>query len=244
MCIRTNSTLELLHEHCSIAVVDTACLSNEEFAMTRKQGIGATDTPVLLGLMQKFGKNKETLLKDKTTLEYTDADRAISELPQVRRGRELEPFILRKAEDILGCAPILKPDCTFRVIEHPFLLINYDGVSELGPVEVKAPNPNGDKYWAWDKNAEPKSNFTKIDILAHCQEVEQWYGFPSYYYAQLQHQLIGTPTDYGYLAALRDVPGKHWGIYLFKVARDEWLQKQIIIEGGLFWERVENQRAT
>lgn len=237
----TSPIMELLYKHCSIFTRNATTLTDEQFALARKQGIGATDSPVLLGLMKKFGKDKDTLLKDKLTFEYTDADRAIGELPQVRRGKVLEGFILHEAEHMLECM-IHKPNHTFQVIEYPFLLINYDGVSDLGPVEAKAPSPKGDKYWAWDKNAEPKSNFTKIDVLSHCKEVEEWYGFPAYYYTQLQHQLIGLPTDYGYLAALRDVPAQHWGVWLFKVARDEWLQKQIIIQGAQLWEKVENQR--
>lgn len=238
--------LQQIEEQCNF-IADTATLSNEEFALLRRQGIGASDTSVILGLMSRW-RTADDLITQKCAKGYTQEEQEVADKAQVRKGRELEPLILQKAEQTLG-SEIHKPHKMYQLKDFPYLTINYDGlIMEEGctvPVEAKLVTIYGDKYYNWSFSqqhnhmAPPATMYSTASPMEHCLEAMECTGIPDYYYAQVQQQLMGTQADHGYLAALRD---KDWTLYTFLIPRDEWLQKQIALEGYKFWERVKRHR--
>lgn len=202
-----------------IAIPNILELSEEEYALARRNGFGASDASVYLNLQSQW-KTIQDLVVEKCTPYITDEERAIGEKEVVRKGRDLEPLILQKAEKELGI-PIEKPTAMYRHKEYDFMTINYDGVATtpdgLIPVECKFVSVYGNKYYNRD---EPE-------------------GIPEYYRAQLHQQMIGLNAPYGYLAALFD---KGWVFHLFKIRRDEKLINQIIVEGYKTWELVKARK--
>lgn len=226
----------ILQEYTEIAAKNVVVLDPEHFTMIRKNGIGASDSSAVLGTMSKF-RTAEDVLNDKLTLEYTANDRAISEKPVVKMGRDLEPLVLDKAAEALS-KPIYKIPDMMRVITYPYLTINYDGIMMSGdmavPVEAKVVSTFGDKYYGFDQE-EVNSVMPNEGINAISKRI----GIPPYYYVQVQHQLLGTNANYAYLAALRV---KTWDFHIFKVPEDPNVQKQIIMDGHIFWRKVERNR--
>lgn len=248
---------ESIHKHCETVCSNITELSNKEFALVRKSGLGASDASVFLGLMTKFNKDQSTLVEEKCCLEYTETDEKIANLPQVRRGRDLEPMILTRAGKLLETT-LYKPTSMYRVKKHPFLTINFDGVGLakdgiVYPVEAKAPTAYADKYWQWGKAIarEPFSEFNgedhlnlnfdlpKDSIINHAEKAAENFGVPGYYYAQIQQQFFGCDAPSGFIAALRE---KDWCIYLFLIPRNEWFQNKIVTEGYKTWTRIENRK--
>jgi predicted phage-related endonuclease len=224
--------MKLEFEHLEVALEDMDKLTQEEFAMARRDGIGASDMSAILGAMDKF-KTADDVLREKLLTIYTDEEKAIGEKVNVRKGRDLEPMILDKARDILE-EVILKPTSMYRMTAHPYLTINFDGVIPRGriPVEAKFCSTYADKYYDFgpDTNERWKTHANYTDFYDQAKH----YGVPAYYYIQLQQQLLGANAPYGYLAVLRD---KDWNVYIFKIMADDHLQQKIINEGYLFWNK-------
>lgn len=228
---------------CEVAIENILDLSPEEFTNSRRNGIGASDTSVILGLQSKW-KNVDDLILEKLQVGYSETEAEVSRKPAVRKGRDLEELVLAKAAKYLQ-EPLIKPTDMYRLIAQPWLTINFDGVTQnLRPVEAKVVTPYGDKYYDFqranvDLQEEPNPLKIKRSIVEHCEEMARCVGIPSYYYAQLQQQLMGLGADRGVLAALRD---KDWTLYIFQVGRDEWLINQIIIETYKVWQRIERSK--
>lgn len=222
-----------------VAVPNASTLSPEEFALCRKNGLGASDSSVVLGTMDKF-RTPDMLFEEKIRKYQTPEEQEIGEKVNVRKGKDLEPLIITKAEAVIGF-PLFKPTDMYRIKEYPYLTVNFDGVYYVDdvavpypiPVECKYISTYGAKYYDFSKAAEEQPLCTEpdVDILA------SHYGIPSYYYVQLQHQLLGLNAPYGYLAALND---KDWTLYLFKIPANKHTQNRIITEGYKFWQRVTN----
>ena len=64
-------------------------------------------------------------------------------------------------------------------------------------------------------------------------------GIPPYYYAQLQQQIFGLNSTYGYLAALHD---KGWELAIYKALRDDEVIRAIQIGGYKTWQQVLSRR--
>jgi len=224
--------MKLEFEHLEVALEDMDTLTQEEFAMARRDGIGASDMSAILGAMDKF-KTADDVLREKLLTIYTDEEKAIGEKVNVRKGRDLEPMILNKARDILG-EVILKPTSMYRMKAHPFLTINFDGVIPRNtvPVEAKFCSTYADKYYDFgpDTNDRWKTHAYYTDFYDQAKH----YGIPAYYYIQLQQQILGLGAPYGYLTVLRD---KDWNIYIFKIMADPHLHDKIISEGYQFWNK-------
>jgi hypothetical protein len=238
-----NSINDIIEERCEI-LLDASTLSEEEYAMARRQGLGASDASIYLGLQAKW-RNETDLIANKCATMYTKEEQEVSQKPAVRKGKDLEPLILSKFEEQTGIV-CFKPKYMYRLREFPYLTINFDGISPLGesliPVEAKFTSTYGDKYWNYNKTprrSDPAPDFTKTSIVAHCDEAFEHYGVPAYYYAQVQQQMLGLGSDIGVVVSLRDLD---WNIYPFWIFRDDWLQKQIIAEGYRVWQRIERQR--
>lgn len=190
-------------------------LSEEEYALARRNGLGASDASVFLGV-QPF-KTIPELIQEKCTLYWTEEEQAIGQKEAVRKGKDLEPLILQKASAELGVF-LEKPTAMYRHKDYTFLTINFDGVFKdyidgYIPVECKFVTVYGDKYY--NRN-DPE-------------------GIPEYYKAQLQQQMLCLNAPYGYLAALFD---KGWIFHPFKIQRDEAMINRIVIEGYQTWEKI------
>ena len=225
--------------------------------MLRKMGLGASDASVYLGTMTAFNKTVDDLITDKLTMKYTDKDREISDKPSVRMGRDLEDLVLAKAADTLG-SEVVKAPQMFRMIKFPHLTMNLDGVLELKsqipglppffiPVEAKVVTQYGDKYYNWDRASRlvpAESPFIGkpgelADRQTYLNEMASNIGIPTYYYVQVQHELLGMGAPYGHLAALRV---KDWQVHIFTVPANRIIQEWLITEGHKVWQRVEKLR--
>lgn len=231
----------IILNRCTIAQENICDLSEEGFALARRDGVGASDSSAILGTMSKF-RGVEDVLNNKLEKEYSDAEREIGKKPAVRKGRDLESLILAKAAQALDCG-IWKSPNMYRLIDYPHLTINYDGLAlledELVPIEAKLVTIYGDKYYNFTSPNEEKIVAGPAERLDQLLELATWHGIPPYYLIQVQQQLMGTNASYAYLSALRD---KDWTLYLFKIPAYEWVQTWIAVETYQFWNRVERAR--
>lgn len=209
---------------------NTEGMDAEAFTMSRRKGFGASDSSVLLGV--NHWDTVDTLVEQKNSPIITEDEIAVGLKPQVRMGNDLEPLIISKASDFLGLE-VKKDTNTYYLEDYPQLTINYDGVTnDRVPVECKCVSPYGRKYWNFD-NSQPDptapavaQNYSSYRGLAEKIATQAaMVGIPEYYYTQVQQQLLGTPSNYAWLAAL-DV--KEWTLHMFKVLEDEDVQRAII----------------
>lgn len=209
---------------------NTEGMDAEAFTMSRRKGFGASDSSVLLGV--NHWDTVDTLVEQKNSPIITEDEIAVGLKPQVRMGNDLEPLIISKASEFLGCE-VNKDTNTYCLIDYPQLTINYDGVTnDRVPVECKCVSPYGRKYWDFSKSAYSISAPATLQSYSSYRGLAEkiatqaaMVGIPEYYYTQVQQQLLGTPSDYAWLAAL-DV--KEWTLHMFKVLEDEDVQRAII----------------
>lgn len=212
------------------------------FSMLRRNGFGASDNSVFLGL-NKWTKIEE-LIAQKQATEITPEEKLIGEKPVVRKGSDLEPLILQKFAEFSGME-VYKPNAMYSFVEHPWLTINYDGVLDFGddvliPVEAKFVSTYADKYWDTLKaiphigagNPVFMAGHNPVDVM---EATAKQYGIPGYYYSQLQQQLMGLNAPFGYMAALFD---KTWELKVFKIFAEPYTKNQILTVGKEIWDKV------
>lgn len=213
-----------------IYMFNTEGMDAEAFTMSRRKGFGASDSSKLLGVNHWDGV--DVLIEEKNSPVITAKEIEVGLKPQVRMGNDLEPLIISKASDFLGLE-VTKDTNTYYLKDYPQLTINYDGLTDgFVPVECKCVSPFGRKYWSFE-NSQPgptapavAQNYSSYRGLAEKIATQAaMVGIPEYYYTQVQQQLLGTPSDYAWLAAL-DV--KEWTLHMFKVLEDEDIQRAII----------------
>lgn len=239
--------LDLLKDkHLEVVAENVDQMPNDEYALLRRQGLGASDSSVVLGT-QPF-KTLDTLIIEKRSRIITDEERAIGEIDNVRKGRDLEPLILQKFGALHGCETPYKPTAMYRLSDFPYLTINFDGVSSekdiLIPVECKFVSTYGDKHYKKDHAIQRERG--KVDTGVQCRAYGDVYdkikakaeqvGIPAYYYTQLQQQILGLNAPYGYLATLHD---KGWELVVYFALRDEEAIRAIQIDGYKAWQRIE-----
>lgn len=181
----------------------------------RAGGISASDTPVILSLSPY--KTQWLLWAQKKG--YLDTD-DLERNPHVRRGIELEDTFRQVVEQEIG--DILLPVCVESTV-NPLFRASLDGFDADGkPHELKCPC---EKQWV------------EVCLLGERSEAYQLY-FP-----QVQHQLLVTGADHGYL---------HFGFMdesevlqkrSFKVLRDDAMISDILRVGAEFWNFVANNVA-
>lgn len=207
-----------------IAVENVQSLSHEEYALVRKNYFGASDSSILCGV--NLYKTMDALLKEKNCKFLTEEEKAVGEKPIVRKGYDLEPIILQKAETELN-TEIHKPKDMYKFKAVDGLSINFDGVIEeegkLVPVEAKLVSKYGEKYY--NKLVDIKVMKIKQPIVdvnkpldAYIKQKALLLGIPAYYYTQVQQEIAALNAPYGYLAALFD---ESWTFKLFYIPRDE-----------------------
>lgn len=218
-----------------IAVKNVQSLSHEEYALVRKNYFGASDSSILCGV--NLYKNMDALIKEKNTKYLTDEEKAVGEKPIVKKGYDLEPIILAKAEEALlelGYMGILfKPVDMFKFKNVDGLSVNYDGIFVEGnkpmiPVEAKLVSKYGEKYYnksvSIDHAKVIPTSVEGATLEAHIKRKSVRLGIPPYYYTQCQQEIAGINAPYCFLAALFD---ETWTFKLFYIPRDEYVIENI-----------------
>ena len=204
-------------------------VSEEEYALLRKESFGGSDASILCGV--NLYKNINQLITEKNNKFLTEEEKEVGKKAIVRKGRDLEPIILDKASKELGIE-ITKPTSMYKFLKAPILTLNYDGVCEkdniLIPIEAKLVSKWGEKYYNKEKTLEENAAIDmKIEgdtLEAHIKRKALRIGIPAYYYTQVQQELMGLNAPYGYLAVLFD---ESWDFKLYLVKADEYVQNKI-----------------
>ena len=235
----------------TVLIEDVAALSDEDYALARRQGLGASDSSVLLGCNPY--KKIEQLIIEKRSKHITDEERAIKTKEAVRKGFDLEPLILSKYAKLMETDEPTKPKAMYQINDAPYLTINFDGVGKvlndygdveyLIPVECKFVTIYGDKYY--NRKHAFKREFGESTLCRKCRPYTDTFdrikakaeqiGIPPYYYTQVQQQIHGLNAPFGYLCALHD---KGWETVVYMVPRDEECISAIKIYGAKAWQQI------
>lgn len=207
-----------------IPLIDASKLlnySNESYAMMRHIGFGASEASVLVGI-NPF-KTIDDLRKEK--LELTN-DPEINYKEVVRKGKDLEDLFMQKASKHFTLN-IEKPKIMYKLNKDSRLTVNFDGVTELEshliPVEIKMCSIYGRKHYNFSKSIaeDVKEEHWRTDIhrfiVMYMTDSLDECGFPPYYYAQLQQQMMFLNAPYGILAVMDD---KEWTMHYFITKRN------------------------
>lgn len=226
---------------------------NEEYALLRKNGLGTSDSSIILGVNPYTSKSD--LIAEKCRDYLTEDELAVGDKSAVRKGRELEPLIIYKHSQVMG-RDIIKPIDMYRHKDYPFIKFNFDGVvdklyNEDGtyqyiPDEIKVVTIYGRKHYQFDRAFFAEGTGWKGVLPPHIDEENldiegkaALYGIPPYYYTQLQQQIFGLKAPYGFLTVLNEA---NWQIYSFFVWRDQKVINQLIIEDSKTWNTIEAKR--
>ena len=217
-----------------VAVEDVQSMDHEQYALVRKDYFGASDSSILCGV--NLYKNLDQLIVEKNNKFITKEEMEVGEKPIVRKGYDLEPIILDKAEAELE-SKVYKPKDMFRFKNVDGLSLNYDGITVkdevLIPVEAKLVSKYGEKYY----NKLVKEEVSKAidmrpegtNLESHIKRKALRLGIPAYYYTQVQQEIAGINAPYGYLAAMFD---ETWTFKLFYIPRDEYVIESIYKKCG------------
>ena len=225
---------------------------NEEYALLRKNGLGTSDSSIVLGVNPY--KSRSDLIAEKARNYLTDEEKAVGDKSAVRKGRDLEPMIIYKHSQIMD-RHVIKPIDMYRHKEYPHIKFNFDGVLDklynddgtyqYIPDEIKVVTIYGMKHYQFDKAFFREHRGFSI-IPPHYEEENisiegkaGLYGIPPYYYTQLQQQIFGLNAPYGFLTVLNE---KNWEINSFFVWRDQKVINQLIIEDSKVWDMIEKKR--
>ncbi len=227
-----------------VYIDDIDSYSNEEYAILRKNTLGASDSSIVLGVNPY--KTPADLIKEKAATTLTEEEKAVGDLTAVRKGRDLEPLIIEKDAKYFN-RKIFKPKDMYRFKETPWLTLNFDGVykdPKAGyiPVEIKTVTMYGEKHYNKNKayfneqfgfKALPK-NYSE-SVADSIQQKAAQYGIPPYYYTQLQIQMMALNAPYGYLSILFD---KDWRFYSYFLYPDKELWSKYITQSWTLWQEV------
>lgn len=201
--------------------------NDEQYALIRHVGFGASDSSKLLDINPY--NTLDELLKEKRNLKPVDD--VVKYKATVRKGKELEDFIMNKVSKILGIE-IYKPAIMYGY-KDTRLTVNFDGVSPIDtyliPVEIKLCSPYGRKYYDFRhaitediKNPNFKVSLDELKLIG-TRSVDAC-GYPNYYYSQLQQQMLFLDAPFGILGVLDD---QNWTIELFLTYPDKEMQQAI-----------------
>jgi hypothetical protein len=204
---------------------DIASVTEEQYALLRKDTFGASD---LAGLFGVGFQTADEIIAQKQIKSITDEERAIGQKPNVKKGKDLEPLILEKYRQHTKL-DVIKPPDMYEII--PGLTVNFDAICQSLniPVEIKYVSAFGGKYWSRSVETiiapESVTLNTFSDIADYIRQKAGHYGIPPYYYTQLQAQILGLNAEYGELGALFD---KDWELQIYRVHKDPYLHSRIL----------------
>ena len=238
----TTMGINLTNTNLEIAVADIDQFSNDEYIILRRQGFGASDSSVILGVNPY--KTIDELIREKASNVITAEERAVGEKAAVRKGVDLEPLIIQKFEHYFK-QECFKPKDMYKVKGTTCLNVNFDGVTgtpeQYIPAEIKVVTMYGEKHYNPTKAIFDEVNgFMPLpeNISNSNNTIETkaaHYGIPPYYYTQLQQQMLGLNADYGYLSVLFD---KDWRMRTFFVWRDNKMLEELIQKSDYYWQQV------
>jgi len=244
--------LDLTNLNLQVDVENIDQLPNEEYALLRKNGFGASDSSKLVGA-NPYG-DLESLIHEKIRTTLTDDEKEIGNKVAVRKGRELEPFIIQKYSQITG-NKIIKPTDMYRNTKFPFLTVNFDGVMECTdqnekqiyiPNEIKVATYYGAKNYnkdlAFYNELKGYVNTPNPEIATSNNSIETkaaLYGIPAYYYTQIQMEMYHLNAPFGYLTVLFDT---EWCIYTWVIFKDINTQNAIIVQASKAWDKIATAR--
>lgn len=238
--------LDLKRMPCDIYYANIDAVPNEQYALIRKNGLGGSDSSILLGVNPYTSLTQ--LIAEKCRTELTEEELAVGQNLAVRKGNDLEPLIMRKAARALQ-QQVIKPIDMYVHKQYPYLKMNFDGVindpKQYIPCEIKVCTTRGEKHYEFYKamyteeegwGVEPQ-HFEQSNNSVLTKAAQ--YGVPPYYYTQCQQEIMFLDAPYGYIAVLAE---KAWRLRIFKIWRDDKCINDIIIQGGLTWDKIELKR--
>lgn len=239
-----NDRLELLVANAS----EMSRNDQDAFRMIRRQGFGASDSSILLGVNPFPNGTIEKLLEQKRSMVATEDEMLIGQMVNVRKGSDLEPIIMRKFEQVCGLEEgrVEKPDGMYG-IKGTHLTVNFDGVLSLPPftvpVECKFVSAYGGKHYNVGKAQGHNLAVSMYDLMNLGTEVNNIYlmrraeecGIPIYYYTQVQQQLYALKAPFGFLAALFD---KDWELKVFTIMADPLVHQALLDSSEHWWDKV------
>lgn len=237
------ASLDMSYAGWKVAVANIAALENEEYAIKRREGLGGSDASVVLGVNPY--KTVDDLVQEKARDTLTAEEKAIGNKTAVRKGRDLEPLIIKKWGDYFNM-PIYKPVDMYYCEEFPYLRMNFDGITGKAnayiPVEIKVVTAAGQRHYNISKAIFDDATMLMKPIPEDITQTNNsiafkaaHYGVPPYYYTQIQQEMMASGAPYGYIATLHDTS---WTFYTYFIHRDIKVQNAIITEGWKTWNKV------
>ena len=245
-------TLDLSEIPLEIDIANIDQYENQDYALLRKNGLGTSDSSIVLGVNPYT--SRQELIAEKCRNYLTEKEIAVGDKDAVRKGRELEPLVIHKFSQIMG-RHIIKPIDMYKHEDYPYIKFNFDGVIDklynddgtyqYIPAEIKVVTMFGEKHYkakqatfkesrGWDV-IPPHYEKDTVDI----ESKAAMYGIPPYYYTQLQQQIFGLDAPYGFLAVIFE---RSWEIHAWFVWRDDRMINNLIIEDTKTWDTIEKKR--
>jgi len=187
----------------------------------RKKTIGGSEAAAILGLNKYSSPLK--VYRSKTENKEDEED-MLARLPSVKKGRELESWILdNKVKPSLPDYDIIKPDHMFKNVNYPWLMGNLDGVGTL----------KGKTY-----NALKDTIGIEIKLVTEYGEAAwngpDYEGIPSYYYVQVQTYMAITGISVFYVCAMFE---SNWELKMYKIPKDlEFIHNKLLPETKKFYD--------
>ena len=182
---------------------------SDEWLACRRNGIGASDTPSILGIEGAFS-NVQRVWADKVGAIEDSDDGKMEEI--FRIAHALEPVIANEFSNESGFE-ILQESRTLAHPENQFIMANLDFWTNVhgkwGPLEIK--NVMSWSAKQWEDSVPPK------------------------YDAQVQHQMYVTGAEIGAIAALIGGCEIKWKV----IDRDEAFIEAMVEKLSNFWEMVQ-----
>ena len=244
--------LDLSELDIEIDVANIDQYPNEQYALLRKDGLGTSDSSIILGVNPYTQRNE--LIQEKCRNYLTEEELAVGDKGPVRKGRELEPLIIHKHSQILD-QRIIKPIHMYKHKDYPYIKFNFDGVIDKVykddgtyqyiPDEIKVVTLYGQKHYNKDRAFFRESRGYR-EVPDHIEKENtsienkaSQYGIPPYYYTQVQQQIFGLNAPFGFLTVMFDMS---WEILSYFVWRDQKVINELIINDTKTWNTIEAKR--
>ena len=219
-------------------------LSNEDFALIRRNGFGGSDSSILLGVNPYT--TWDELIKQKASKTLSQEELETGSQIAVIKGNDLEPLVIDKFEQIFQMKTV-KPTDMYVFKEWEYLKMNFDGVTgtpeQYLPVEIKIVTKKGERHYDPFKTIYTEhegfkvlpENYAINPVNSIATKATQ-YGIPPYYYTQLQQEMMALNATFGYLCTLWE---SDWKVRVYLIHKDERVWNELKIAGWKAWKQVE-----
>lgn len=186
-------------------------VSDAKWLEARTEGLGGSDSPVVLGVSPY--KTRYELALEKLRL----MPESQLETAPMKRGKAMEPLVAELYAETSNRIVVIEPQSLVHP-DHPFIRGNIDRwidrggpEGEEGVLEIKCPG---------------------LAVFGKCKRE----GLPESWQVQLQHYLALTGAKWGSFAVHN---AELWELLWFDVKRDDELIDMIITEDGKFWAMIQ-----